>query len=399
MTTGIPLGRSLGSPVDLDIGQAMEDLMLRKTGVLLFSVLLAASSLSAQTGEAADHNPPAEGLCRAAVSSFSLVPFESPGELERSSLTAAPAAPSFPKRPLVAAAEAAGINVLIWMSAYVFDAQHAFISNETMADSFKYWFEWDPNHFRTNFFAHPYHGSLYFNAAHSNGMNYWQSALYSLGGSFMWETLMERHRPSINDLIMTTTGGMFLGEALFRYTALIRDENARGFGRVWRGAVSALLNPSGALNRLIYGDEVSTAAPPSGISPAQGSLSGFVTLGGQAWGQNADLQNGKTGPSADFLLVYGTPFTGGKPRQPFDYFPMEFNLRFQDGTPYGMIYGYGLLFGKELEAKSSQNHLLGLFQHYDYIRGETIELGGSSLCGGLVSRFDLSRAARLTLTP
>lgn len=373
--------------------------MLNKAGILLFSVLLAASSLPAQTAEAADHNPPGEGLCRAAVSSFSLVPFESPGELERPSLTAAPAAPSFPKRPLVAAAEAAGVNVLIWMSAYVFDAQHAFISNETMADSFKYWFEWDPNHFRTNFFAHPYHGSLYFNAARSNGLNYWQSGLYSLGGSFMWETLMERHRPSFNDLIMTTTGGMFLGEAMFRYTSLIRNENARGFGRIWRGAVSALLDPSGAVNRLIYGDEVSTATPPSGISPAKGPLSGFVTLGGQAWGQNADLDNGKTGPSADFLLVYGTPFTGGQPRQPFDYFPLEFSLRFNDNTPYGTIYGYGLLFGKELEAKSSQNHLLGLFQHYDYIRAETVELGGSSLCGGLVSRFDLSRAARLTLTP
>jgi hypothetical protein len=380
----------------------MEDLMSRKTGALLFSVSVLALSLSLQAAEAAYQNGSGEDPCRAAIASFSLVQPVSPREPEKSSLSAdaaASASQSFSPRPLVAAAEAAGINVLIWMAAYVNDAQHAFISNETMADSFKYWFEWDPNQFRTNFLAHPYHGSLYFNAARSNGLSYWQSGLYSLGGSFMWETLMERHRPSINDLIMTTTGGMFLGEAMFRYTSLLRNENARGFGRIWRGAVSALLDPSGAVNRLIFGDQVSTASPPSGLSATQAPLRGSITLGGQAWGQNADLQNGKTGPSADFLLVYGTPFTGGQPRQPFDYFPVEFSLRFNDNTAYGTIYGYGLLFGKELEARSSQNHLLGLFQNYDYIRAETIELGGSSLCGGLVSRFELSQSARLTLTP
>ena len=373
--------------------------MIRKRSVLLFSVFLLALSLSAQTDEAADQNAAAEGLCRAAISSFSLVRPDARGEPEQSSIAASPGAEPVIRRPLVAAAEAAGVNVLIWMAAYVFDAQHAFISHETMTDNFKYWFEWDPNHFRTNFFAHPFHGSLYFNAARSNGMSFWQSSLYSLGGSFMWETLMERHRPSFNDLIMTSTGGMFLGEALFRYSSLIWDEKARGFGRVWRGAVSALINPSGAVNRLFYGDQVSTASPPSGLSPTQSPLSGFITLGGQAWGQNADLQESKSGPSADFLLVYGSPFTGGQARKPFDYFPLEFTLRFSGNTAYGTIYGYGLLFGKELGGKSNQNHLLGLFQHYDYMRTETIELGGSSFCGGLVSRFQLSERAHLTLTP
>jgi Domain of unknown function (DUF3943) len=373
----------------------MEDFMIRKTGVLLIAVFLLGFSVSARAEESAVQNAPKGGLCQAAILSFSLVQTVSPLEPEQPSQTAAPATEWVISRPGVAAAETAAVNVLIWMVGYLTGGQQAFISLETINENFNHWFEWDPNHFRTNFFAHPYHGSLYFNAGRTNGLNYWQSGLCSLGGSFMWETVMERHYPSINDIIMTTTGGMFLGEALFRYSALIRDDNARGFNRVWRETVSLVLNPVGTLNRLFFGNEVST---PSGISQAKAPLSGIITLGGQARGQNADLESSKTGPSADFLLVYGTPFTGGQARQPFDYFPIEFTLRFQDKT-YLTIYGYSLLAGKELEAKSGQNHLLGLFQNYDYINTEAIELGGSSLCAGLVSRFELSQTTRLIITP
>jgi len=63
----------------------MEDLMMPKTGSLLFAVLLLASSLAAQTDKAAVQDVPEEGLYRAAISSFSLVPFDSLLEPERSS--------------------------------------------------------------------------------------------------------------------------------------------------------------------------------------------------------------------------------------------------------------------------------------------------------------------------
>ena len=211
----------------------------------------------------------------------------------------------------------------------------------------------------------------------------------------MWETVMERHRPSINDLIMTSTGGMFVGEALYRFAWLVRDDNATGFERIWREAASLLINPVGGLNRLLFGGDIDR---PPGVSPPKAPVHGIITLGGQARGQNADFENAKSGPSMDFSLVYGTPFTEGQARQPFDYFPIEFTLRFQNKT-YLTVYGYSLLLGKELKAKGNQNHLLGLFQHYDYINTEAIELGGSSLCAGLVSRFDLSKTTRLTLTP
>jgi Domain of unknown function (DUF3943) len=374
---------------------ALEDSVMRKTGILLCSVFLVALSLSAQTDRAADQTAPGDGLSRAVISSFSLVPSDSPPKSAPLSLAAAPAIEPGPRRPAVAVAEAVGVNLLVWLTGYLTGGQQAFISLETINTNFNHWFEWDPNHFRTNFFAHPYHGSLYFNAGRTNGLNYWQSGLCSLGGSFMWETMMERHYPSINDLIMTTTGGMFLGETLFRYAALVRNDNARGFDRVWREAVSLALNPVGTLNRLIFGGDISTPTPSSTSQPP---LGGIITLGGQARGESSDLGSGKTGPSADFMLVYGTPFKDGKPRETFDYFPIEFTLRFQDKT-YLTIYGYSLLLGKELGVQSGKKTLLGLFQHYDYINTEAIELGGSSLCGGIVSQFDLSKTTKLTLTP
>ena len=46
--------------------------------------------------------------------------------------------------------------------------------------------EWDADNFNTNMWAHPYHGAMYFNAARSNGYNFWQSAAWSWGGSFLW---------------------------------------------------------------------------------------------------------------------------------------------------------------------------------------------------------------------
>jgi len=368
---------------------------MRKAGVLLLSLFLLAAAVSAQKDEGKAQTASAGALCQAAIANFSLVPFTSPFEPELPSPAAAPAEEIIISRPGIAAIETAGVNVLIWLVGYLTGGQQAFISLETMNENFKYWFEWDPNHFKTNFFAHPYHGSLYFNAGRTNGLNYWESALCSLGGSFMWETVMERHRPSINDLIMTSTGGMFLGEALYRFAWLVRDDNATGFERIWREAASLLINPVGGLNRLLFGGDIDR---PPGVSPPKAPVHGIITLGGQARGQNADFENAKSGPSMDFSLVYGTPFTEGQARQPFDYFPIEFTLRFQNKT-YLTVYGYSLLLGKELKAKGNQNHLLGLFQHYDYINTEAIELGGSSLCAGLVSRFDLSKTTRLTLTP
>ena len=82
-------------------------------------------------------------------------------------------------------------------------------------------FVWDNDQFSTNLFAHPYHGGLYFNAARSNGMNFWQSIPYSFCGSLMWETTCEIEPPAINDLMATTMGGVCIGEVTHRISNLV----------------------------------------------------------------------------------------------------------------------------------------------------------------------------------
>ncbi|NOR12845.1 MAG: DUF3943 domain-containing protein, partial [Candidatus Aminicenantes bacterium] len=133
-----------------------------------------------------------------------------------------------PRNVGAAIAEVVGINIMVWaFGQYVMDQEsgaHSYINLDTMRDNLTYWFEWDPNHFSTNFFAHPYHGGLYFSAGRANGLDFWASSFCAFGGSFMWEVFMENHRPSINDLAMTTTGGMFMGEMLFRFSNLVLDD-------------------------------------------------------------------------------------------------------------------------------------------------------------------------------
>ena len=309
-----------------------------------------------------------------------------------------------PRKVGAAIAEVVGINILIWAFAqYAMDQEsgaHSYINLDTMRDNMTLWFEWDPNHFSTNFFAHPYHGGLYYNAGRTNGLDFWASSFSAFTGSFMWEVYMENHRPSINDLAMTTTGGMFLGEMLFRFSNLVWDDSATGFNRVWREAVGLLLNPMGGLNRLIRGDMSTNRATHNQIrAPVDFtlSLSGVLSSGSSdAPEEVEDIEEQETSPSLEMLIVYGKAFREGESRKPFDWFVFQWSSRRTDEL-YLSIYAYSLLLGKEFGSKEGQNHMVGLFQHYDYFYNESIRLGGSSFCPGFISQFQLSKTARFSI--
>ena len=85
-----------------------------------------------------------------------------------------------------AAGETFGMNMAQWaFDRYVLRGFYSYISWETIKQNFRHGFDWDNDHLSTNMFAHPYNGSLYFNAGRSNGYNYWQSELFAIGGSAM----------------------------------------------------------------------------------------------------------------------------------------------------------------------------------------------------------------------
>ncbi len=113
---------------------------------------------------------------------------------------------------------------------------------------------WDTNQFTTNFIGHPYHGSIYFNSARTNGFNFYESILFTLGGSLMWEYLMETKPPSRNDLGATTFGGTAIGEISYRLSDLLLDNRSTGVNRFSRELLGALLSPARFITRLTNGE-------------------------------------------------------------------------------------------------------------------------------------------------
>ena len=88
------------------------------------------------------------------------------------------------------------MNVGVWaFDRYVMNEDFAKISIGSIRRNIKHGFVWDNDQFSTNLFAHPYHGNLYFNAARSNGLTFWESAPYAFAGSLMWEIAAEVERP------------------------------------------------------------------------------------------------------------------------------------------------------------------------------------------------------------
>ena len=103
-------------------------------------------------------------------------------------------------------------------------------------------------------FLHPYHGSIYYNAARSNGLSYVETIPYVALGSVMWEISGEMERPSINDFITTSAGGLAMGEVLHRVSDRIFDNRKRGFQRVVSEVIGTIINPSRGFTRLISGE-------------------------------------------------------------------------------------------------------------------------------------------------
>src|SRR6266536_3198880 len=146
------------------------------------------------------------------------------------------------KRFLAAAGEAVLLEVGPWAyDRYVSRYEFSFISWETIKNNFKTGFHYDRDNFSVNQSSHPYHGSLFFDAARSNGYNFWESGVFTLAGSLIWECCMENTAPSINDLVNTTLGGMTRGEVAHRLSAMILDNTSSGRPRFFRrvGALGA----------------------------------------------------------------------------------------------------------------------------------------------------------------
>jgi hypothetical protein len=304
---------------------------------------------------------------------------------ERTPPGPAAAAPP-PKHFFAAAGELVLLEALPWVyNRYAADEDFARISAHTIRENFRTGFKYDRDDFNTNQSAHPYHGSLFFEAGRSNGYDFWASGAFALAGSLLWECCMENTPPSINDLVNTTLGGITRGEISHRLSVMLLDNTASGSSRLWRELGGAVLNPVGAFNRLLRGEMTEDFPNPQERFPDGFGVSadlGYRHIGGAA-----------AHPSQAIVSLsarYGDPFAGDI-HKPFDSFWAGADLNFPGGTTVSRIEERGVLKGWELGDPSAPvRHIFGFSQEYEYLNNESQIFGAEMLSVGLLSRFNIS---------
>lgn len=136
---------------------------------------------------------------------------------------------------------------------------------------------WDTDDWFFNYVGHPYCGGVYYQMARKSGYGSWGSFIYStVMSTFFWEYGVEAfaERPSVQDLLLTSTAGWIYGEWAFRKERNIRANQGRLMGsRILGGTALFFLDPVDHLgdlvNRLTRRDWVITGsafvhAPPPG---------------------------------------------------------------------------------------------------------------------------------------
>jgi hypothetical protein len=258
------------------------------------------------------------------------------------------------------------------------------VGTRVWANNLRFGWAWDEDAFATNVFAHPYHGGIYFNAGRTNGLDFFESVPVTIFGTWTWEYFGETERPSLNDFLMTTVGGITLGEMFHRIGTSIRDNETHGTGRTLRELAAMPFDPLGGLNRLVRGQWKGF-----GRNPVEHDPKAYVLRLGAgvrfAKGLVHDSVARMGGVVVD--LLYGDQFSGTY-RTPFDVFSIRLVLSSQGGL--NAIRASGRLYGLDLNDSTARiRHQLAVNQRYDYVNNPAQKVGGQSVEIGINSRLRL----------
>jgi len=243
---------------------------------------------------------------------------------------------------------------------------------------------WDDTRFSNDMFLHPYTGANYFDAARASGYDFWESSVYTFGGSYLWKIFGENGAPERNSLIYTTLGGMFGGEIMYRLSSNVLDDRTTGLERTMREILAGVLSPGRFVSRLVDGklthvtdQEVYKKEPLNvtiftGIHQINNSNNVFLS------GQTSELLN--------LQIDYGNPFERID-RKPYDFFKIIGEANIGLGRKIiNDVAGYGILEGGN--SRSGEfDFLSGLFQNYDFYDNPNYELTTLGFGYGLVSRY------------
>lgn len=282
------------------------------------------------------------------------------------------------KRPWQALAEVTAINVGVQLfDRWALKSDFAQTTLRTLKRNFTDGMVWDNDFFITNMFMHPYHGNLYFNAARTNGLTFWESAPFSLLGSAMWEFLGETEPPAINDIIATTCGGIAIGEMTHRLSLTILDDRDRGFNRFLREAIAAIINPIQGIHRIVSGDAWHVKNRNYRYHDFHETpLEASVSVGWRYLADDGALFRGLHAPYVNFTLTYGTSVDGDKHTKPYDFFDLELNSAFGGGQPMvNTLNIVGRLWSTPILDKKDMAGEFGIYQHFNYYDAKPIEDG------------------------
>lgn len=280
------------------------------------------------------------------------------------------------KYPWRTATHVVGANLAILaFDRYILDAPFSKVTWKTIGRNLSptKWY-WDSDIFRTNLFSHPYHGSIYYNAARSNGLSYVEAIPYVVGGSLMWEISGEMERPSINDFLATSAGGLAIGEVLHRISDRIFDNRKRGCERVVREIIGMVVNPSRGLTRIVTGTAFRTTNTRSTLETTDNTPLHFSVL------SSAQMLNSHTaGVKPDYRPVFNISFSYGSPvnasnKRPYDFFrvdlgvspSMELSL-VSNANIIGQLRQWPLL------QTNNSTATIGLYQNFDFYSTDSIK--------------------------
>lgn len=306
-------------------------------------------------------------------------------------LAAEPAGPPVPSAPppeqytlradrnlVLPAVEGIALNwVINTFGRHVLQAEFAQVTDQTILRNFQGGWRLDTDDIWINFVGHPYQGSLAFNAARSSGLSFWESMPWAGINSVLWEIAGEAEPPSINDLVITSTSGAIVGEALHRLSALLWDRpTGSGFRDVVLGV---LLDPLGGFNRGVFGRprRRSELAEPPPYELSFGLAMQHARAGA--------LREPLTQLVAAVELLYGMqPRATPDASAPLSLFRFRAELG-GHGPLHGLLRLEGLLAGASFETPTASG-AWGLFSSHDFSTGAGFRTAGSGVGpGALVS--------------
>lgn len=301
-----------------------------------------------------------------------------------------------PKRSfLIPALEIVAFEFLLNQYDRHFDSEAIYgTSYSTFEDNLQSGWVIDRDPFSVNQIGHPYSGSVYQTFARSAGFGFWGSMAYALGGSALWETAGETVRPSINDMITTTIGGSFLGEAFYRTATWMR-----GTGEDTVPTLAAVaIAPAAMVNRWLFGDRFEDPYPRRDF-PVFGRTGLGVRTNTHLSGRGRSNTNESTDALVDFRMDHGLPGPG-TPRHehPFDLFHFEAAVQSDLDDFAERLLVRGLLAGRDYERGADLHGVFGLYGSYDYLSPGIFRLSSTALSFGTSLQLRLAERIAMQAT-